>query len=692
MRKPVPSRTSPILAAVTAALVLLSACTPVQDTPQEGDAAPESAASPVDADAVTSAELIDAGLEAGEIDGPTATLYRTWASFHADRLPEEFRGYPAPHDLGFLGELADSLDTLPAETAAQIEPYLARPSEPGSAFTAEDGPVTQTVSAGASANSQECQAGWSTRAQQGPAPQFRAWVCNDVGGSDEVEAALEAVLAEVDTYAPKITTAMGPLISDEPGADSGAASAQADDDLIDIYVLPPGFLAPHRDHNARRMDENATGITMRAAPRQGNAFSAYVLLSSELLEYPDSLAYTVVHELTHVAQFARNWELIVTSPWVYEATAAWAEHHFAPDITAGINNRMKAMQTSPLAVHSNEGFHPYWAATWMLYMEQESGPESIFNVWSDLETETGETAVIDAIAAQLGDLEDHAPTFALRLLNGDFPGDPVPTRFAEVDPRLDDGLTPDVPPVDLADSSVTVDFDDVPGLGYRYAHVQLPPGDPEPRTITVSGDFPPEPAADVQVVLSGGESYRVRELPATGGELCAGGQELWVVLTNPSTDEQERISGSLTLDPPGTQCAAAESSPSPSGTPGAGSDPSETPGQSPAPSPDPEEETPAATPGEFCADLEAFSLRVGGIADLAMLPFTSGEVEEIFAHIDPYVRDLPDGTPEQVEVLRTAARAAADQPAAQAADILDDPAVRQASTAMNHLYGMMCTG
>lgn len=460
------------LLAAGAAAALLAACSPVGDSP-----APTKETSAVNATAegATSNELISAALEAGKIDEATGLVYRTWAMFGGDQLPIEYQGASAPHDLALLAEVSAALEGLPAEAAAQVEPFLKRPADPASAFTDDDAPVTTNAATGAGGGGQPCAQGWTSAAQAGSTPQFRGWVCNDVGTTAQVESALATLLEEVDAYAPAIVAAMGPLLPDEPGANS----TQGGDDLIDIYVLPEGFLAPYRDGDERRMDPGTAGITMRADPREGAGSSAYVLLSAQLLTDRDRLTHTLVHELSHVAQFARNWDLVGTaSGWAYEATAAWAEHHFAPDASGGVNNRVRILQASPLSLHSNEGYHPYSAAVWMMYLEQEFGAEFIFDLWSALEAATESDAAITIIGEQLGDWDVHAPAFALRLLNADLPGDPIPVRFAHLDPRIPDGAVPDVAPLSFGDGPLSVEFDDVPGLGYRFARVRLAGGSP----------------------------------------------------------------------------------------------------------------------------------------------------------------------------------------------------------------------
>ncbi len=95
--------------------------------------------------------------------------------------------------------------------------------------------------------------------------------------------------------------------------------------------------------------------------------------------------------------------------------------------------------------------------------------------------------------------------------------------------------------------------------------------------------------------------------------------------------------------------------------------------------------------GEVCTALRSYSLRIGGIVDLATLPVSSADAAEIDALIRPYVPLLPDGAAEQIDTLRAAAADAAGLSARAAADVLDDPAVRQARTSVDYLYGMYCS-
>src|SRR5690625_6138379 len=84
-------------------------------------------------------------------------------------------------------------------------------------------------------------------------------------------------------------TGMGAPIPDVPDNNGGNI-----DDLIDIYILPNGWMAPQRGANERLMDPDAAALTMRAEPTRGSTSSAYILLTSYLLQHPDALKRIVV--------------------------------------------------------------------------------------------------------------------------------------------------------------------------------------------------------------------------------------------------------------------------------------------------------------------------------------------------------------------------------------------------------------
>ena len=88
----------------------------------------------------SSQSLIAADLEAGTISQAQSLLYRAWALFWDPRLPERYDGAGSVgEDNGLFRDIAAVLPTLPADQAAELEPFLLRPTDPRSAFSADDG-------------------------------------------------------------------------------------------------------------------------------------------------------------------------------------------------------------------------------------------------------------------------------------------------------------------------------------------------------------------------------------------------------------------------------------------------------------------------------------------------------------------------------------------------------------------------
>src|SRR5699024_6944611 len=95
---------------------LLVAC--VSDTEPKSDKSPVPSATPAESGLElepSSSDLIATAVEAGEIDEPTALLYRTWLLFGDPQLPDEFVGVPESHDLNLVNEIRDELDDLPSD-------------------------------------------------------------------------------------------------------------------------------------------------------------------------------------------------------------------------------------------------------------------------------------------------------------------------------------------------------------------------------------------------------------------------------------------------------------------------------------------------------------------------------------------------------------------------------------------------
>lgn len=158
--------------------------------------------------APSSLELVDRGLENGEIDYPTALVYRAYADLEDDRLPEKYRGAPGAEaeDSSFFFDA--SADDLPADTKAALAPFLARPPDPISIHSVPSrvrAPDCPTI------GGEHVENGWKSEIVTGVP--IRVWIqCTESALEDDFLLQRVLTLAE-QMYAP-MTGLMGPPILD----------------------------------------------------------------------------------------------------------------------------------------------------------------------------------------------------------------------------------------------------------------------------------------------------------------------------------------------------------------------------------------------------------------------------------------------------------------------------------------------
>ncbi len=567
----------PVVALLTVVLFIGACSTSVSDESGSDRSGSTSVLDELSRDA-SSAERIDAALQAGEIDEETATLYHVWAQFGDPGLPTEFRGAPAPHDIGVLTAAGESLDDLPGDIRAKVAPYFKRPSDPQSAFSLADGESTGTSGRGRAAAAGEepnrCASEWISDTV--PDLPLRVWACPDVG-EDHATAVIDETVEALTRFAsPMFADApdgLGTPIPDDPDAHDHPDS----DERIDLYALPDGWMAPYRDGNERQLGDAASAATMRAAPQTGTTSSAYVVYRTDPDQSPLLLAYTLVHELFHVQQFSHYGHLAGLadgSAWAYDAFANWASVKWVQrelDAEDRGTYRPSALQDSPLSIHDDDWQHGYQAYLFALFIEQEAGAETIFDLWESVgSTPTGEPggAMINALGERM-DLEEAFPEFAMRLFNADLPGDPIEPRLGEVLPGLADGLMPDMTPESLGDEPVEFDLADVPGLGYRYRQVATDASQQVPVTVEISTDLevPSGATVSVEALVPGPDGDYTREVvDADGAEFCVS-DDIYLVVANTSVVIDDTTSGSVTVTPTDDDGCDPSSSPTTSAPP-----------------------------------------------------------------------------------------------------------------------------
>lgn len=640
-------RAKPLLALMASLALIATACS--TDTEVELDLPTASDAVHNLPDDASSGEKIAAALDAGDIDGPTAQLFRAWAQFGDPSLPEAFRGTSNGHDPGFFADLAENVDDLPDEVRDEVEPLLQRPHIAGSAFTHSqgtgDGPKPGAAATYSfitdSDEPQRCEIHWTSEAAA--SVPFRVWACLD-DGEEAAQAKIADVIDALDTHVPEmIRDGLGAPLPDDPDA----VGAGAGDDKIDIYVLPSGWLAPYRDLNERRMDDMAAAITMSAAPYEGDASSAYVLLGEYLLEHEEALAKTLVHEVFHVQQNAHYRLVTPETAWFNEASAVWAETYYLPETAeATFTGYLPLLQNSDTSLDDESFTNRYAAFLWFSYLEHEHGAEAVFDLWNDL-GEAGGEATRDLIVNTIDDrfaLEDYFPEFAYRLANLNLEGEAFHPRFVDYFEAFPDGLGPNFE-ANPFDADASIDASRIPSLGYRFDMLQFPSDeDGVPVTMRVeggTGDAAPVVEALVHTI---DERERVT-LDDSETEFCARGDAFFIFSSPTITDADTSASIEVT-----TADDSVCEEPAPEPVPEPEEDPEE-----PADEPDPRDagelEVAAAT-GDFCTDMPLFRDYMQEIVAGESLP-VAGDVDALFELANPYKPNLPDGGIELVEYLES---------------------------------------
>jgi hypothetical protein len=353
-------------------------------------------------DAASVQELIAADLAAGVIDAPTSLLYRAYALFDDEQLPERYVGNLPGSDEHLFNEIARAEPTLPPAIVEALIPFTVRPHDPRS-IHAPDGSLAAAVQlATTSAQSTiVCQPdGWAhLTSPKG----FKVWAT--CGTYDDAEfddsnydqrvrqayAALERVwdaeVALMGRPIPDVTASMSPAKVVAAGGDGS----------IDFYLVQrwqcirrEGVCRSLRGPNESPSPDDPPGwagesvfypgMAPPAEPRSGAAgvrtSSGYLLIDRRVKD----LEATLAHELAHVIGFAYNEEGDAVGRgyhWFVEAFAEWAAWRFAPTDRGSPHVNFQWFQSEPdVPLNQSQATgarHGYAAWVWPLFMSIEPG-------------------------------------------------------------------------------------------------------------------------------------------------------------------------------------------------------------------------------------------------------------------------------------------------------------------------------
>jgi len=269
----------------------------------------------------TSLQLIDSGLAAGELDEETALLYKMYAVFGDDALPEQYRSdkkFRNSDDV--VAEARLKMDTLSAGTKEKLAPFFKRPDDPESYFNIRYGQEEPAESsfipnAFATRGDPNIYTDFFTSAdgkakiwypnRNVAAPPYGGGA-NVIYSSDNGKKIAEQIKGFLDND--NILQEFKDLMQRSLVSDG----SRGGDSKFDIYVAPAG---------------GDLGLTYCEGAKP---CSAYLIININIgTNRKKVLRTTLAHEIFHAYQYAYKYAE-PKDDWWSEATAVWAEDYIYP--------------------------------------------------------------------------------------------------------------------------------------------------------------------------------------------------------------------------------------------------------------------------------------------------------------------------------------------------------------------------
>lgn len=515
----------------------------------------------------TAQELIAEDLAWGDIDYATSLLYRFYALFWDGRLPARYDSAGSSgEDSNLLEEAQLVLLDLTAEQQAALQPFLARPDDPGSVFGPSGSSAALRRAAAGITPDTQCTTSWTGTSASGS--HFRVHLC-----SSSDPAADTALRASVNQLADGLWTPMTaapPAGMGPPKADcydvGGMPFCPGGDDKIDIYLLSTKQC---RDRGGRCLPipGNAVAMAPTAPPRVGKTASGYILLARDRAGDPATIKSDFAHEFFHILQSAHNStarfvdtgarigsKTVWDECWFTEASATWAEWKFVPATAVDqVYLRFsRVFQTDHLSLLTNSpDSHPYASFIWPYFSQQEKGAAApVFQAWVSAEAASDSDGITDAVDSQLP-FAAHFRDFAVRNIDITLSGNPLGVTYQVQDKLFPEDL-PDSNKVTLpAVGERTILPVAVVALAARYDAIDIE--DPAVRKIILR--FDKVPGLDVDILAGNAQSGTWKRIKVGSKPVvfCRDIPEqnvykLYVILSNHDKTRGNKISGSYEIE------------------------------------------------------------------------------------------------------------------------------------------------
>ena len=537
---------------------------------------------------------IAAALEAGTLDYGTALLYRAYALFGDNRLPDSYLGAGSlEEDNGLFDEIAQRFASLPIAAQDQLLPFIVRPADPRSVRNAA-APATiaqanrkngfRPAFAAPSPATCPATAAGSWISKRSASHPVRVWAqCRGEPAKDADSVTLiDRTLVVLNKVYTPMTGVMGQPLFDLEG----------DDNAIDFYIVDDGSYVHRRTVNFKPNGLGSTYSDYAETP-VGKGNSAFVTLPRSLL-YTSRFHNTVIHEFFHVLQKAHNAEFstieVTGKPnsyerhWFVEASATWASAHFDRTLAPWDGGRGAYLDAhrrfkehflpSFEALNVLGSPHDYSAYIWPYFVEQETGGTGFMtNIWVGLETVSTFEAADNVIDGAYS-FATNFKRFAVRNINTELvPGDPLPRsqRYVNLDEdqfKDDKKEPPYLTGTLVADQEYSQDLT-LKNLSARYVRLTVPEASPVVRKVVVDiSGLQPSSERDVQALVLTDDGWLAQPLiditpdkvtfcfdkGPTTASVKGSFKEILLVVSNHAIAKGTDVSGTLKVQPKSVPC------------------------------------------------------------------------------------------------------------------------------------------
>lgn len=337
----------------------------------------------------TSIELIEKAVAEGKITYETSLLYKMYAVFGDDKLPEDYRSAKKFRNSDeVVKEVKSNMGTLSEETQDELAPFFRRPNDPESYFNIK----------------------YSTTKKDDQV--FLISNTNPQRPVNVVSESIESANGLVKIWYPGITTkvqAFDGVGTIDVTADEAKKMAEVlkkaidDDDIMELFydllqrnIVKDGTRGGDDKLDVYVVPHSGMAITI---PEGNLPCSTYIIINTNfVLSRNNMLITTLAHEIFHSFQYAYKYDTWGDN-WWGEATAVWSEDFIYPELNTE-QSWLKGFIHYPyteLFSETDPTDHHYSAYIFPYYLSESTAQDSFMKaIWEGCETQSCLKA-IDAV-------------------------------------------------------------------------------------------------------------------------------------------------------------------------------------------------------------------------------------------------------------------------------------------------------